>query len=286
MVIIRYRAKHHVVSLILTVIYLAIAGRAGYRFWQVYERLPRLPITSQTREHVRTHDFSFLYANIFYKNEHIDQLQNTIKTYNPDVILLVEYSKIHHQLLTSVLQKQYPYISRYTTPNGYDGDTIFSKYPFEKIPHSVYPGSFSHIRLHHPKDKVDIALIHTSAPVSPSFFQMRTQQLTLLQELMSKHINKHNYPQMLMGDFNITPRSPYYGPQLSNPFKNIGLTNLTTNHKITQYVGSLPYTRCFQEQFPCAHIDHIRSSFDTMELQQVIIEGSDHTGFFGKVWLP
>jgi endonuclease/exonuclease/phosphatase (EEP) superfamily protein YafD len=58
---------------------------------------------------------------------------------------------------------------------------------------------------------IDFALIHTSAPVSQHFFNMRNQQLSDLSNLMTKYYNtKKDQNIILVGDFNLTPRSHYY----------------------------------------------------------------------------
>jgi endonuclease/exonuclease/phosphatase (EEP) superfamily protein YafD len=54
-----------------------------------------------------------LYANIYYKNKDFSGLVSTIENYQPDIVLLVEYAKIHDEVLTPLLKEKYPYVSRY-----------------------------------------------------------------------------------------------------------------------------------------------------------------------------
>jgi hypothetical protein len=121
--------------------------------------------------------------------------------------------------------------------------------------------------------KYDFALIHTSAPVSKYFFTMRAEQLENLQELMIEYY-KNTYqktPIVLLGDFNLSPRSWYYKP-FNEKMKTIGLHNITTNITNTQYNSLVPYTRCHQQApYLCSHIDHLRSNDKNILLEKITI---------------
>lgn len=227
---------------------------------------------------------SFLYANIYYKNKDFSGLFSTIENYQPDIILLVEYAKIHDETLTPLLKQKYPYVSRYVWGKWYDGDVIYSKYPLEKIKHTVYPWSFSHVSIQHNNKNIDFALIHTSAPVSQYFFTMRSEQLSDLSNLMTEYYNtKKDQNIILLGDFNLTPRSHYY-KSFDTSMKSLWLSNITTDIVNTQYDNKLlPYTRCHEQAtYLCSHIDHLRSN-TSMKLQKINIPWSDHYGFIGKI---
>lgn len=227
---------------------------------------------------------SFLYANIYYKNKDFSGLVSTIENYQPDIVLLVEYAKIHDESLTPLLKEKYPYVSRYVGGKWYDGDVIYSKYPLEKIKHTVYPWSFSHVNIEYNKKSIDLALIHTSAPVSQYFFTMRNEQLDDLSNLMSEYYNKRSDQKViLLGDFNLTPRSDYYKP-FDTSMKLLWLSNITTDIASTQYDNKfLPYTRCHEQaSYVCSHIDHIRSN-TSIKLQKITIPWSDHYGFIGNI---
>lgn len=136
--------------------------------------------------------------------------------------MLVEYSKEHDETITPHLKKEYPYVSRYIGNKGYDGDIIFSKYPLSTIKHTTIPGSFSHIQITYQTKNLDIALLHTSAPVSKHFFNMRTKQLNELKEILTTYYTTNSSNNLILaGDFNITPWSSYYKTQLSQPLQTI-----------------------------------------------------------------
>lgn len=227
---------------------------------------------------------SFFYGNIYYQNNNFSGIISVINNNNPDIVLLVEYAKIHDEDLSPLLKKSYPYVSRYVWWKWYDWDVIYSKYPLKKIKHMVYPWSFSHISIEYMNKSYDFALIHTSAPVSEHFFNMRTAQLDNLQKLMTEYY-KNTYqttPIVLLGDFNISPRSWYYKP-FNDRMQTIGLQDISTNLTTTQYNSLMPYTRCHEQaSWICSHIDHIRSNNNIL-LEKITIPWSDHYGFIGRL---
>ncbi len=228
---------------------------------------------------------SFLYANIYHKNKDFAGLLSTIQDHNPDIILLVEYAKIHDEYLSPLLKQKYPYVSRYVGGKWYDGDVIYSRYPLKKIKHEVYPWSFSHVSIEYNNKNIDFALIHTSAPVSEHFFTMRNEQLANLSDLMSKyHFENPTKNMILVGDFNLSPWSYYY-TSFDITMRSLWLSNITTHLSTTHYDTTyFPYTRC-HEQAPylCSHIDHIRSNESNISLEKITIPWSDHDGFVGKI---
>ena len=120
----------------------------------------------------------------------------TIEMNRPDVVLLVEYARQHDDAMRNLLKRNYPYINRFVGGKHFDGDVIYSRYPLTKINHEVVPGSrsFTHIQIKNPLNKeiTDFALVHTSAPISPSFWKMRETQLNKLQTILSAYYNNKN----------------------------------------------------------------------------------------------
>lgn len=230
--------------------------------------------------------YSFLYANIYYKNENYSWLLSTIDQYQPDMILLVEYAKQHDEVISPILKQRYPYVSRYVGGKGYDGDVIYSKHKLTTIKHTSYPWSFSHVSITLNQKTIDFALIHTSAPSSYHFFQMRNDQLGLLSWLISDYIQENSNlsnTTILLWDFNISPWSAYYHP-FDQAMRQLGLQDISSDLTKTQYISKMPYTRC-HELMPiaCSHIDHVRSNSSQLHLTQIKIPGSDHNGFIGTL---
>ena len=264
---------------VITIAYILSCTRYLSTYITTYYTHPEQPSTSLPS------DISFLYSNIYYKNESLSWLIQTIESQQPDVILLVEYTKQHNEILAPLLKQNYPYVSRYIGGKWYDGDVIYSKYPLEKIKHDIYPGSFSHITIRHWWKQIDFALIHTSAPVSEHFFNMRNQQIDNLSTLMSAYYQnrKQDKNVILLWDFNITPRSAYY-KTFRTQMNTIWLYDISNNITYTQYNNFIPYTRCHQEaRFFCSHIDHVRTNNNKLTLEKISIPGSDHYGFVGRL---
>lgn len=197
------------------------------------------------KNQIYSESLSLFYANIYYKNNLTDSLIKKINQLKPDIIMLVEYSKNHDQILTPILKKEYPYVSRYIGEKGYDGDIIFSKVPMKNIDHTIHPWSFSHVSLLYNNKFIDIALVHTSAPVSKKFFNMRIHQLNELKTLIYDYYKDPEYRWdrdiIIAGDFNISPWSPYYRKQLQYPLESLWFENITTNLNKTSYRSDMPY---------------------------------------------
>lgn len=234
-------------------------------------------------------NITFLYGNIYYKNNNFTWLLETIKSTKPDIILFVEYAKIHNDILNDIIKEEYPYYNRYAWHKHFDGDIIFSRYPLVKIDQQIVPGtwSFSHVTIKKEKKELDIALVHTSAPVSPSFFVMREEQMDKLFEMLQDYYTtKTQRNIMIIGDFNIAPRSPWYKEFNKNVWSWLGLNDISADLEKTIYHWLFPYTRCHQYlPFVCSHIDHVRSNNNTLNLSRISIPWSDHYGFIGNITL-
>lgn len=229
---------------------------------------------------------SFLYANIYYKNNSFSWLIQTIEKYNPDIILFVEYAKIHDDWISAMLEEEYPYMNRSIGGKHYDGDIVFSRYPLKKIEHEFdrWSRSFSHILIYPDKAlPIDISLVHTSAPVSVEFFEMRNEQLkklviSLKEYYRNSESNTFSLRRIVIGDMNITPWSYFY-PQIDRSFVDLWLINYLSDSK---YAISFSKTWCHQYlSFLCAHIDHLWYSGTELHTSIVPLPWSDHDAIFG-----
>lgn len=258
----------------------------GWYQYNDYQSIYKLPTPTITTENT-SQNISFLYANIYYKNNNFSWLLTTIQQINPDIILFVEYAKIHDDALKTILSQEYPYRNRSIGAKHFDGDVIYSRYPLSKIEHDIPAGSwsFSHVEIEKNDRKFDIALIHTSAPVSNGFFAMREQQMDKLYDILSQYyiwdtLTKRDL--IVLWDFNVSPWSPDY-TKFDKEMKGLHLHDITTDLSKTDYKTPFPYTRCHQSiGIACSHIDHIRSNRSNLTLQRIDIPGSDHDGFIGK----
>jgi endonuclease/exonuclease/phosphatase family metal-dependent hydrolase len=117
---------------------------------------------------------------------------------------------------------------------------------------------------------------------------MRNEQLKSLSTLMQdyywywKNISPDK-ERILIGDFNITPRSSYYR-SFDTVMNEIGLRDISNDRRKTLYKDTIPHTRCHEEiSWMCSHIDHIWSDSETLTLTKIVIPWSDHDGFIGKL---
>jgi endonuclease/exonuclease/phosphatase (EEP) superfamily protein YafD len=117
-------------------------------------------------------------------------------------------------------------------------------------------------------------LVHTSSPDNYDHFIMRNDQLTsFVQDFKKQEADRKIDNIVAVGDFNITPWSPYY-KILSTAFSG----------EMTDATKRIPFlfTRRLKE-FPLfqAHIDHLWTtpSLTVQDLKILPMPGSDHRAF-------
>lgn len=160
-------------------------------------------------------ELKVLFGNIYKGNTEYESLKNLINQEQPDVVLFVEFSDQHKEAFESFLKQDYPYINRTTRSRIMVGSVVFSKYPIENLADDFPQGSRRYGYFLVKKDNTPYYFyeIHTSSPTSKESFYNRNLQL----QKLSKEITETHAPSreqeasvIMLGDFNITPRSPYY----------------------------------------------------------------------------
>ncbi len=221
---------------------------------------------------------TLMFSNIFYKNTNTEDIIKHINKNTPDIIAFVEFSLHHKTKLYPTLVEHYPYTNITQRSKTHAGNIVFSKYPLEDLNHQTQQGSwrYNYIAIHHNGKKYYLYVVHTTAPISPEYFDNRnTQLIKFTQDILSQNDeSSHNARTIIVGDFNITPWSAYYKKTLNTlPFNNI-----TRYYPwlFTRYFSPIPI---FQ-----AHIDHVflsknlrYATLDTFQLQW-----SDHKGLLIK----
>ncbi|MDR2190156.1 MAG: endonuclease/exonuclease/phosphatase family protein [Candidatus Peribacteria bacterium] len=215
------------------------------------------------------------YANILYTNEDYLSLQQQIEAYEPDVVVLVEFSPHHDTQMKEYFQEKFPYINRNSRSMGLAGDIVFSKYPIKDLsmnyPTPAGKRKYSYFLLE-TQTPLYFYVVHTSAPVSIKNFQMRNNQLKKLCEefLLQSTKRTPNASVVMVGDFNLTPWSAFYHTfqqALSGQVVNI-------------FKGTPPtFTRSLRKNMPLvAHIDHVflSSQLNVSALEVGNLSGSDH----------
>ena len=222
---------------------------------------------------------NILYSNILYLNTNYTGLQNWIKKRDPDMIFMVEFVDNIEDNLKEILKEKYPYSARTSWSQKYFGSVVFSKYPITNLTHQIdqWAWRYSYFYTNYNNKNYYIYLVHTSSPVTYENFIMRNQQFDILSEDFQLHQKDRteNDKVLVLGDFNVSPRSKYY-KQLES--KLIGMKNLTKNFTIlfTWWIKYMPFLQ--------VHIDHVfvNDSVLVWDVESVDTPGSDHNWFFIK----
>ncbi|BAY12542.1 endonuclease/exonuclease/phosphatase family protein [Calothrix sp. NIES-2098] len=143
--------------------------------------------------------------NINIQNNDNKEVINVVRNSHPDLALFLEVNRSAFDNLKAELKNTLPYTFR--SPGG--GLAIFSRLPIQDVKADNFNGKGGHNLIATlTLDQQPIKLIgtHPIVPVTRSNFHRRNLQLAAL----SDYIRELNQPLILMGDFNLTPWSPYY----------------------------------------------------------------------------
>ncbi|MBQ7073516.1 endonuclease/exonuclease/phosphatase family protein [bacterium] len=225
------------------------------------------------------------YANILYTNTNYEGLKNTIKEENPDLVVLVEFSNEHEIAMKDFFKEDYPYVNRNSRSEKLAGDVIFSKYPLieskreKEREKGTWDYSTVKVKIPEKRDLLNLYVVHTAAPVSPSTYEMRNLQLEKLATEFAEKKHEEQEKNMIIGDFNLSPRSAQY-QTLMNTFEDL-VENAFKGGDIT-YTWSWNGSKLFM-----THIDHLFTSSNILihDLQVKDLIGSDHRYFsFGVAY--
>lgn len=224
-------------------------------------------------------NISVLFANLLYTNTEYDGIQHMISDNDPDILMFVEFSDHHYEHLEKYLLKNYPYVNRATwSKNLMVWSMVFSKYPINNIVENFgqWAWRYWYFEIVLDQEPYYFYLVHTSSPVSLSFWRMRNRQLTTLFNDFTLHdkFRKHNNIVMLW-DFNLSPWSKYYQDFIEN-FKFRDLIDITnTQGLIFSWLWPVTFASLPLLQ---VHIDHIFTNRkDSVIFDRVLsVLGSDH----------
>lgn len=163
--------------------------------------------------------------NLNIENNHDQEIINVVQDNHPDIALFLEIDQDMVEQLKPGLKDSLPY--SFKSPGG--GLALFSRFPLQEARGDNFQGKAGHSLLTTIEvDKQPIQLIgtHPFVPVTRKNFHKRNRQLAALGD----YIRQLNQPLILVGDFNITPWSPYYRR----------LINRTSLHNTRLGFGILP----------------------------------------------
>lgn len=234
------------------------------------------PVSSQHQ----TGNFTVLFANIHKNNDRYQDMEALIRKHNPDMLMFVEFSDHHYQALKEFLDDYYPYSNSTIWSKRFVGSMVFSKQKIENRADDFPQWSwrYGYFSLTLDGQEHYFYLVHTSSPDSLPHFAMRNEQLKTLDQDFTLHEKTRSQDRVVVvGDFNVTPRSAYY-KDMEEGFSG-RLFNMTTQF-------SLLFTRTlWQFPFLQAHIDHLRvsSGVHVDALESLSLPGSDHKGYLFEI---
>ena len=153
---------------------------------------------------------SFLAVNVAARNDEYAGLLETIARANADVVVLVEFTRRWSERI-AVLSKDYPHQARFPRDDAF-GIALLSRYPFETADEvALGPSSAIDARLQTPRGIVRVIGVHLYPPVSAARARLRNGQLEALAELLAPLPD----PLVVLGDFNVSPYSPYLAAWLA-----------------------------------------------------------------------
>ena len=239
---------------------------------------------NQNSESIRLNNDNWIkvfYANIYYKNTDYKSLQQKIEQEDPDIVILVEFSDKHENVMKGFFKENYPYMNRNSRSITLAGDVVFSKIPLENITEThlveAWARNYSYMKIlsDEYEDWIDLYVIHTSAPVSYKNFEMRNAQIGKLLSDFLKHYTNWT-PTIIIWDFNLSPWSHYY-KQFT---KHLNMLN-ALSYQLPNYTRSLHKKWIFR-----SHIDQLFISPE-IKVSEINIENltwSDHRSFTFSFW--
>jgi len=295
-----YIAAISCVFVIISFVYLKKKMKAGYQhpahryfrgisflafcflfFW--YSRqFNHFYVTEPFTQEIQTWSLKILFANIHKDNINYEGIKKTISDTDPDMLMFVEFADHHYEHLKDLLKAKYPYTNNTTRSKTFVGSMVFSKYPLtnkaEDFPQWMW--RYGYFSLVYSGQQLYFYLVHTSSPDSYDHFVMRNNQLRSFVQDFQKHESDRKLDNIVVvWDFNVTPRSPYYD-----------ILTTVFSGELENQTKRIPFlfTRRFKE-FPLfqAHIDHVWTtpSLAVHSFKTIAMPGSDHKAFLFTIKL-
>lgn len=179
----------------------------------------------------------FLSANVSYRNRDFDALRRLVEELRPDVIGLVEINSSWAGQLEA-LYSDYPY--RIVRPEeGAYGLALLSRVPLSEPAENPYRRDGINVSIMATvalgEEPVHVMLVHVRAPTSPAAAALRNAQLADLSAMIRANGDRN---QVLIGDLNVTPWSPYFALVEADA----GLVNAARGNG---YLGTWPTSPAF-----------------------------------------
>jgi endonuclease/exonuclease/phosphatase (EEP) superfamily protein YafD len=144
--------------------------------------------------------------NVNYQNDRYKKVIDAVRKERPDVALFIEVDSNWTKRLKIGLNDILPHI--FQSPGG--NLTLFSRLPMQDARREFFNGTAGNqsllATLEIDGKAIQFIGIHAFLPINRSILERRNSHLAALE----KFIQNSQKPVILAGDFNLTPRSPYY----------------------------------------------------------------------------
>jgi endonuclease/exonuclease/phosphatase (EEP) superfamily protein YafD len=227
--------------------------------------LPKRPATVQGQP------ITVMSVNLLYCNLRTGPIIEEIRTADPDVLLLQEYTSDWHRAMQETIGGRYPHIAYVTRDNPF-GAAIYSRRPFiGQIETRLSLGNVGTPQMRAVVEvdgrQVAIYNIHLQPPYGLMRTRLTRHQLADLRDLLAKE----SLPAIVSGDFNFTDRSPNAGL-----LREAGLVD--THEAVGWGRGSTWPVDSFFRYMPGIRLDHIYVSDQIACTRSYtgIGSGSDH----------
>lgn len=163
-------------------------------------------------------NFRIVVANINTRNKQYDDVLAFIRQEAPDLALFMEVDETWVNQLNT-LSDNLPYTSGQANPYN-SGIAIYSQYPLEETQLTLFGDDSTYSitgKVTFNNQTLAFVGTHPWPPVRSSAFHSRNRQL----DLIGQYLQAISFPQLVIGDLNITMWSPYY----KRLIRNTGLKN-------------------------------------------------------------
>lgn len=163
-------------------------------------------------------DVRILTANVLYRSDDYDAMMKLVAAEHPDVVIIVEETPAWQAGLAE-LSRTYPYQEHSGATvrvRGMSGVGVYSKTPLSVVPMGDIPNRDERPALAVGTTlagkEVTLVAVHPWTPHTPDAYKKRNDQLAALAEFTA---SRGEYA-IMVGDMNITPHSPDFGPILTS----------------------------------------------------------------------
>ena len=183
-----------------------------------------------------------LSANVLFRNHSATRLLEIVRHESPDVVVLIEYTPEWAGMVDE-LRAAYPH--RVEGPgSGAYGIALFSRFALEAAtPFELGDTSEIEARLVTPRGPLTLFAVHLRSPTTPWRGAMRNHQL----DELATRVARVAGPVAVIGDFNVTPYSPYFSDWLART----GLTDTRRGRTLSPSwptllpIVAIPIDHCF-----------------------------------------